>query len=302
MKSNLPDITVIILTFNEEIHIRRCLESLQNIAKKIIVIDSYSTDKTKDICEEYHVDFYQRKWNHNHAEQLNWAIDNCKIDTHFTMKMDSDEYLTTELIGEIIDFFTTNNIFKYNGYILKRGLIVKGRQIKHGDFKIQNLLRIWKTGKGRSEERWMDEHIQLENPSLYSFQNLFFDENLNSINWWTQKHINYARRESHDYLISKYSNLSKNNNQVSNSSAKTKRILKNKLYDKSPLFLRAFLYFIYRYFFKLGFLDGKQGLIWHFLQGFWYRFLVDVNIYEIEKEMDKNPQKINEFLKENKIQ
>lgn len=293
------DLTVIILTFNEELHIERCINSLKGIAKRIIIVDSFSSDLTKQIAIKNGADFYQHQWPNNHAIQLNWALDYCHIETKWTMKMDADEYLSEELINEIQYVLSTSSS-DINGIVIPRSVIFKKQLIRFGGWSKFYLLRIWKTGIGRSEERWMDEHIVLnEPPSLLTLKSNIIDENLNSIHWWTNKHNNYARREAVDYLIEKYNLSIDDENFESNREAKLKRQIKNNFYNILPLFIRVFIYFCFRYFIKLGFLDGKAGLIWHFLQGFWYRFLVDVNIYEIEKSTNYNSILIKKYIQEN---
>lgn len=296
---NIQDLTVIILTFNEELHIERCINSLKGIAKRIIIVDSFSSDLTKQIAINNGADFYQHQWPNNHAIQLNWALDNCLIETKWTMKMDADEYLSEDLINEI-QFVLSDNSSNINGIVIPRSVIFKKQLIRFGGWSKFYLLRIWKTGIGRSEERWMDEHIVLnEPPLLLTLKSSIIDENLNSIHWWTNKHNNYARREAVDYLIEKYGLSINDENFESNRAAKLKRQIKNNFYNILPLFIRVFIYFCFRYIIKLGFLDGKAGLIWHFLQGFWYRFLVDVNIYEIEKSTNYNSILIKKYIQEN---
>lgn len=299
IQNKTQDLTVVILTFNEQLHLERCICSLKNIAKRIIIVDSFSTDSTKEIAQRNEVDFYQHEWPNNHALQLNWALDHCQIETKWTMKMDADEYLTEDLEKEIAFVLSTSRS-EINGFVIPRSVIFKKQLIKYGGWNKFFLLRIWKTGIGRSEERWMDEHIVFnETPSLITLRHKIIDENLNSIHWWTTKHNNYAKREAIDYLIEKYNLTLADEHFESNKSAKLKREIKNNFYNTLPLFVRTFIYFCFRYFIKLGFLDGKAGLIWHFLQGFWYRFLVDVNIYEIEKLTNKNPLLIKKYIEEN---
>lgn len=296
--SHKTDITVIILTFNEEIHLERCIQSLLPFAKRIVVVDSFSTDNTQKIAEKYQVDFYQNAWKQNHALQFNWALENCNITTTWTMRMDADEYVTDELSQEV-SHLLQNDDLAYNAFEIPRNVIFKKSLIRFGGFYKIPLLRIWKTGIGKCEERWMDEHVVLKEPAIYRCQNVIIDENLNSIHWWTIKHNNYARREAADYLINKYHLELKENDFQTHFSAGLKRQIKNNYYNSMPLFFRSFIYFIFRYFFNLGVLDGKNGLIWHFLQGFWYRFLVDVNIYEIEKQAQFQPEQIKTYLEKN---
>ncbi|MGC8660870.1 MAG: glycosyltransferase family 2 protein, partial [Desulfomonilaceae bacterium] len=185
------------------------------------------------------------------------------------------------------------------GIYVKRRVYFLGKWIKHGNYYPVWLLRIWRYGKGYCEQRLMDEHIKISEGKTVNFNNDIVDDNKNDISWWTQKHNNYSTREAVDILNIIYNFVSYDDitprffgNQV-----QRKRWLKY-IYAKMPLFVRPFLYFVYRYFIKLGFLDGKEGLIFHFLQGFWYRFLVDAKIYEIEKKASKENKNIKQIIDE----
>jgi hypothetical protein len=171
-----------------------------------------------------------------------------------------------------------NNI---NGFFMKRQVYFMGRWIRHGGYYPVWLLRLFRRGKGRCEEREMDEHIFLDNGCTIKLQNDFVDDNRKSITWWIDKHNSYSVREAKDMMKSGVPDK-KELSGIGEQPAQ-KRWMKKNIYMKFPIFLRAFLYFFYRYFIRLGFLDGKEGLIFHFLQGFWYRFLVDAKLYESRK-------------------
>lgn len=275
-------LTVIILTYNEEIHLSRCLESIKTIANQIIIVDSNSTDKTEQIAKTFGAEFYQHRFE-NYAKQYKWALDNTLIKSDWIMRLDADEFILPELQYEILNTLPTLHC-DITGVIIKRRVFFMGRWIRHGGYYPIKLLRIWRNGKAMIEQRWMDEHIVLLEGKLIEFKNDFVDENLNNIGIWTQKHNNYATREAIDHFNSNHDLYPKENHTdtVKQQQMSLKRNFKVNLYGRSPLFIRVFLYFIFRYFFQLGFLDGKTGLIWHVLQGFWYRFLVDAKIAQIK--------------------
>ncbi|GIK62073.1 MAG: glycosyltransferase family 2 protein [Ignavibacteriota bacterium] len=295
----MAELTTIILTHNEKLHLERCLRSLVKVSDKICIVDSYSNDETLKIADSYGAEVKQNKWI-NYAKQFNWGLENFNIDTKWVMRFDADEFLTKELAKEIKE-----KLPKFEkditGIVLKRRVYFMNRWIKHGGYYPTNLLRIWRNGKGICEERWMDEHIKITEGKTITFDNDFIDDNLNNLTWWTTKHNNYATREAIDLLNIKYKFLKSEsiNAELSQQQDKRKRWVKENFYTYIPLFLRPFLYFIYRYIFRLGFLDGKAGLIWHFLQGFWYRFLVDAKIYDIERRAKKENKSIPEVIREN---
>lgn len=291
------DLSVIILTFNEEMHISRCITSLKEVTSNIYVIDSSSTDQTVHLAKMLGAKVFQNKWPGNHAAQFQWALDNCILETKWCMKMDADEYLTNELVAEINDKLSKIPD-RITGIYLKRRVYFKGRWIKHGGYYPTKLLRIWKLKYGSMEQRLMDEHIKLSEGGSIEFSADIIDDNKNDLTWWSIKHVNYATREMADILNRKLK--IKEQNQIIpkwfGTQEQFKRKVKN-IYLDLPLFVRPFLYFTHRFFFKLGFLDGKEGLIWHILQGFWYRFLVDAKIYELSKEIDiKNPESVKKYL------
>ncbi len=291
------DITTIILTYNEEIHIRRCLENVCSFSKKVYVVDSPSTDKTAEICREFsNVELVVHKYPGNQAAQFNWALDNLKIDTEWVLRLDADEYLLPELVDELrtkIPELDTN----ITGVTFKRRHIFLGRWMKQGTYPIM-ILRMFRKGKAKCEQRLMDEHIELLEGASMTFEHDFVDHNLNNLSWWAQKHVNYAIREAAELLDVEY-NITGTNSLARHLSPTTlhKRNLKLK-YARQPLFWRSFAYFCYRYFFKLGFLEGKEGFLWHFMQGWWYRTLVDAKIYEIKKACGNDKEKIKTYLQE----
>ena len=290
------DVTVIILTFNEEQHIKRCLENVNLFAKTVYVIDSYSTDNTVAIAESMGATVVQNKWPGNQAEQFNWALQNIEIDTEWILRLDADEYLLPELVEELKTRVPSldENI---TGITFKRRHIFLGRWMKRGTYPVM-ILRMFRTGKAVCEQRLMDEHIELLQGESITFENDFVDENLNNLSWWANKHVGYAVREAAELLDIEY-NITGNDSGERHLSEKTlqKRKLKLK-YAKKPLFWRSFAYFIYRYFFKLGFLEGKEGFLWNFMQGWWYRTLVDAKIFEIKKACGNDKEKIIAHLKE----
>ena len=289
-----PSLTAIILTYNEEIHLQRCLDSLKGVVQEIFIIDSYSTDKSQEIAERNGARFLQNPWV-NHSLQFNWGLDNCSITTDWILRLDADEYLTPELQAEI-----KNNLAKLDADVsgvelpLKR--VFLNRHMKRGLGEIR-MLRIFRKDKARIESRWMDEHIEILEGKTVAFKHSFADHNLNNLALWTAKHNAYSNREVIELLDVEFDLLNSNLNVQLSEQALHKRKLKLK-YVKMPLFFRSFVYFIYRYIFRLGFLDGKEGFLWHFLQGWWYRTLVDSKIYEIKKECGTDVSKMIQYIRD----
>jgi glycosyltransferase involved in cell wall biosynthesis len=285
------DLSVIILTHNESKHIGRCIKSLLEITDKIFIVDSFSSDDTVAIAESLGATVVQNPWV-SYSFQFNFGIANNPFNTAWLMRMDADEYITPELAAELNSSLAQTPA-QVSGLYVKRRVIFMDKWIRRGGYYPIWLLRIWRSGIGTCEELWMDEHIKLSSGAVANLKHDIVDHNLNNLTWWTQKHNNYAIREVIDLLNIKYNFDSKPTVDPNfwGSQEQRTRYLKVK-YSKLPLFTRPFIYFGYRYFIKLGFLDGIKGIIWHFLQGFWYRFLVDAKIYEVYFRAGKDKEQI----------
>ncbi len=302
----MTNLSVIILSYNEEQHIGRCIKNIIPISKDVFLVDSFSTDNTVEIAKNLGAMVYQNKWEQNYAKQFNWALENLPITTKWVLRLDADEYLYPELIEEIKTKLETLP-GDVTGVVFKRRHIFLGKWIKRGTYPVK-LLRLFRYQKAVCEQRWMDEHIQLLEGTSIEFEHDFADHNLNNLSWFLQKHIGYSIREAIDLLDIELNLLedrepkSEVSTPISESlipalseQAAAKRC-KKLIYAKQPLFLRSFAYFVYRYFFKLGFLEGKEGFMWHFFQGWWYRTLVDTKIWEIKKACGMDKKKIKEYI------
>jgi glycosyltransferase involved in cell wall biosynthesis len=276
----MKNLTAIILTYNEEENLKYCLESVSGLADEILIVDSYSTDKTVEIAKKFGAEVFEHPFE-NQAKQFNWALENLEIKGDWILRLDADEYLTKELKAEIAEKLNAVSE-EISGFYIKRRAYFMGRWIKHGGYYPTWILRLFRKGKAKSEERAMDEHIVLSEGKSAKLKNDFIDEMRKSLEWWTAKHNNYSTREAEERIkiAEGKSGFLKSGLE---GQAKRKRALKNNFYLKLPLFCRSLFYFIYRYFFRLGFLDGKEGLIFHFLQGFWHQFLIDAKICEKRK-------------------
>lgn len=288
-------ITAIILTFNEEQHIRRCIKSIKGIVDEICIIDSFSTDATCKIAQELGAKVYQNSWI-NYATQFNWGLENCDITSDWVWRIDADEFI--EPMSYSLTEKLANLPQTISGVYIKRKIVFMGKPLLHGGWYPVQHLKIWKYGKGFCENRWMDEHIKLSEGDTVEMDCVQVDENLKDLTWWISKHNDYATREMVDLLDTQYNIFSKSavDPNFFGTSEQRKRYLKL-MYLKFPLFLRPFIYFTYRYIIKCGFLDGKSGFVWHVLQGFWYRFLVDAKIYELRKQFSNDQDAIINHIK-----
>lgn len=266
-------LTAIILTKDERLHIQRCLECICPYCDKVYIIDCFSTDETVTLCRDFdNVEVIQHIWPGNQALQFNWALDNVHISTEWIIRLDADEYLLGGEAERLVSMLPTLQQGQ-NALSLVRDRYFLGRHIKHGGTDMIPLVRVFRKGKARSEVRAMDEHIVLTEGEVVVTDIRFADNNLNSLEWWTHKHLNYAKREA--AMLMERDAAGDGAKEIKTTQAIQSKRAQKEWYARLPLFWRAFAYFCYRYFLRLGFLDGKEGFLWHFLQGWWYRTMVD---------------------------
>ena len=270
----MADLTTIILTFNEEKNIANSINSVKNLSKRIVVVDSYSTDKTVEIAKSLGVEVIQHPFE-NQAKQFIYAIDYLTINTQWIMRLDADEMISIDAVKEIEDICLTNKNTDINGIVVRFEVNFLGKKLRHGGIYPFRKMIVYKKDKGYMEDRAMDEHIVLKEGKSIELKHDSYHRDYKDLNAWIDKHNKYSSREVKDYFL----NTNLESKQL-NKSAKIKRFIKFNIYYKLPLGTRAHLYYLYRYYFKMGFLDGKEGKIIAFMQAYWYRFLVDAKIFE----------------------
>lgn len=282
--SQTSTVTVVILAFNEALHLRRAIESAQQLTGDVVVVDSLSTDNTVAIAKECGARVLERAWENNHSIQFNWAIRQLEQDpswrAQWIFRLDADEIITPALCSQIKQVLA-NAPADIVGYDCQRSMVFMGRLLRYGGMSQNRILRLYRRGHGYSEARWMDEHIVIDGPCGH-LSGALIDENLNNLTWWTTKHNTYSSRAAVDYLLRKYGAALSH---VPANTLPEKSSLKDRLYRLLPLGLRGFVFFVYRYVFLFGFLDGQAGAYFYFLQTWWYRTLVDAKIVEVEQCM-----------------
>ncbi len=277
-------ITAIVLTFNEERHLERCLASLDGVATEVVVVDCSSTDGTLAIARARGARVLQHPWL-NYATQFNWALSQLGPGTDWVLRIDADEVLSPGLAAEIRDRLPALGP-EIDGAFCGRRMTFQGQAIRHGGIFPVRVLRLFRHGRGQCENRWMDEHIKVAGPTV-ELRGELLDDNLNSLTWWTDKHNKYASREAVDLLNLRHRFMPHDSvaSLRDGTQAGLKRWLKEAVYARLPGGFRAAAYFLYRYLLRLGYLDGRAGAAFHLLQGFWYRYLVDAKVAEVERYM-----------------
>lgn len=279
-------LTTVILTRDEERHIARAIGSVAGLGGRVVVVDSGSTDATVEIARNLGAEVLVHPWR-NHATQFNWALDQLAEGTGWVLRLDADEVVSPGLAAQIAATLPGLGA-EIEGVVVGRRITFMGREIRHGGLFPIRVLRLFRQGKGRCEDRWMDEHIKVTG-SVINLTGEILDDNLNSLTWWTAKHNNYASREVVDLLNLEYHFMAHDTVAgLGKSQAGAKRWIKENVYARSPKGLRALVYFLYRYIARLGFLDGREGAVFHILQGFWYRYLVDAKLHEVKNHMRRH--------------
>lgn len=277
-------LSVIVLTYNEEKNIEKCLKSVHGWVSEIFIVDSFSTDKTLEIAKKYTDKIYQHEFK-THTEQWKWALKNLPIRNEWILGLDADQRVSIKLKEELLRIFESLNP-EIDGIYVKRKQIFMNRWIRFGGYYSKYFLKIFKKKKVFFDEsELVDHHFYVKGKTIKT-KAYIIEENLKEkdLSFWLQKHIKYAELHALEFVKQNKKKISPS---IFGNPDERTLFLKN-IYYKLPLFIRAFLYFVYRYVIRLGFLDGIEGLIFHFLQGFWYRFMVDVKIWEIKKAKNDN--------------
>ena len=294
----MTDITVIILIGQEKIHLKRCIEKLAPLEpRQILLVESQPDDGGVAIAKETAAQFGLRietmynKWPGNQAAQFNWALDELEVKSKgeegkseesqpssWILRLDADEYLTEQ---------TSDNLKQMlcgapggralpedvNGLTLELKRKFMGGEIRHATNGIRQI-RMFRQGKGRYPDALMDERILVDG-RVEDLDGCFYDDNLNGLEWWKEKHRGYAKREAEQA--------------IQGSSQDSRK----KAYYKLPRYVRAVMYFCGRYFLRGGFLDGKAGWMWNFWQGLWYRWIVDQEIGKLLDGQGAEAPKVN---------
>lgn len=270
-------LAVVILTLNEEKNLPFALDSVQGWADEIFVLDSCSSDRTAEIARQRGVPVSQNKFV-DYARQRNHALEHLAIESEWVLFLDADEWLPDALKREISALIAA--VPKENGYYVKWRLIWMGRWIRRGYYPTW-ILRLFRFGKARCEDRSVGEHLVVEGKTGY-LKNDLYHEDRKSVSDWIEKHNGYATREAMELFGNPGVEL-----QIGvrfwGTQAERKRWIRYRLWNGLPPLVRPFLYFIYRYIFRGGFLDGKAAFAYHFLQGLWFPMLIDIKYLEIKK-------------------
>jgi glycosyltransferase involved in cell wall biosynthesis len=277
----MADFTFLILTFNEEKHLPRLLESIKELCAETFVLDSGSTDQTENICKDRKIPVKYRKFD-NHPKQWHYALHAFEIRTPWVIGLDADQIVTPELLQQLKSF-KDEDYKGIDGIYFNRKNYFKGKWIRYGGYYPVYLLKMFRFNVGYSDlNENMDHRFIVPGRTVVWKRGHLIEENLkeNEIAFWIMKHNTYSDQlgdEEKDRIEHKRIQVTKANFW---GSPNERNAWLKRLWWKLPRYVRPVLYFAYRMIFQLGFLDGKTGILFHFLQGFWFRLIVDVKIGE----------------------
>ncbi len=247
-------LSVAIITYNEERNMERCLRSVQPVADEIVVVDSFSTDRTKEVCLTAGVRFIEHAFA-GYVEQKNFALDQVSYD--YVLSLDADEALSEELQRSIIEI---KKDCRFDAYRFNRLTNYCGQWIRHCGWYPDTKTRLWK----RSAGRWSGENIH---ESVHLSSEAMVGQRRGNI-----LHYSYYSIEDHVTQINKFSSISA-------------REYEKKGKSLNPLFhltVYPFFTFLSRYIFRLGFLDGPMGFV-VCKNTAYFKYLKYVKLYELKK-------------------
>jgi glycosyltransferase involved in cell wall biosynthesis len=281
------NISVIILTYNSEATISKTIAAALDVSDDIHVVDSFSSDDTIAIAKNLGAHLVTHGFT-NYATQRNWAIEHLALEHDWELHLDADEHISKELAEELKSLKRRGAPPEINGYCVPRLVHFLGRPILHGGmFPIWHM-RLFRHGKGSCEEREYDQHFVVDSPTA-KLHGALVDDIRIPLSEWVTRHNRWSDAEARELFRAPMAEGPSLQPNLFGDPIARKRYFKA-VYGRLPLFIRALLLFTYRYVFRLGFLDGKEGAIFFFLQTLWFRFLIDAKLLEQLQARDSNAQ------------
>jgi glycosyltransferase involved in cell wall biosynthesis len=282
-KSSIP-VSFLMLTFNEEINLPNSLPLLSGWADDIVIVDSFSTDRTLEIAARYGARVFQNKFP-GHARQWLWGMQNTGLKHDWVFMFDPDHRLTPELKLELEELFRQGVPSDVNGFYVNRRNVFRGKWIRHGCYYPKYMLKLIRKSLASFDEHEFDYRVYVPGRTL-QLRNDIIEENLKEekISFWVEKHNGFALKQAEEEMFRAANPKSWKTTPLFWGNADQRTLWLKIRWYRLPLFIRPFLYFFYRYFLRLGFLDGGTGFLFHFLQAFWYRIIVDMNIQELRRK------------------
>jgi glycosyltransferase involved in cell wall biosynthesis len=278
----LIPVTLLVTTRNEAANIERCLRSAHLFIDQIFVIDSESEDETVGIAHKY-AEVVNLPYDHGKIIPwiYQWGLDNLPIRNDWVMILEADQMLTPELKTELEQIFSMSSI-RVDGYYVRRQQVFRGKALRFGGYGSKYMLKLFRRAAGELDPEETDTRVYVKGV-VGRLRSPIIEENRkeDDILFYLQKHLRYADVFAREELQRREDGF-KWKQQPKLFGTPDQRVLWLKqLFFGLPLYVRPFIYFFYRYVILLGFLDGKQGAIFHFMQAFWFRMVWDIRLEEL---------------------
>lgn len=278
-------LSVLVTTRNEEANIERCLRSVHGFADQIFVLDSESTDRTVEIARRY-AEVHNLTCDHSRIIPwiFQWGLDNLALRNDWVLILEADQALTPALREEIAELLARPQV-REDGFYVRRRQIFRGKPLRFGGYGSKVLLKLFRRSRSELDPVEQDTRVYVRGP-VGRLRSPLEEWNVkeDSIQFYLQKHLRYAEAFAAEELKRRQGSLPWKTMPRLFGTPDERILWMKDRYYRMPLFVRPALYFFYRYFILLGILDGRNGFIFHFLQAFWFRLIVDVRLQELLKE------------------
>jgi glycosyltransferase involved in cell wall biosynthesis len=276
MNSTRQPCFVVVLTYNSAAIIEETLRQALKVSPDVFVVDSGSKDGCDEIARSVGADVVQRAFV-NYSDQRNWAIAQVADRYSWQLHLDADEVLDDTAVEAIRA--VVQGAGSFDAYMLIRRDYFMGKALRFSGVNPWHL-RLFKSGVAQCENRLYDQHFVASRPAG-KLKGVMHDKNSMALSDWIARHNRWSDLEA-DQTTREGQAEGVLQPRLTGDARERTRYLKG-LYYRLPIASRAFTYFIYRYFFRLGILDGKPGFYFAFFQALWFRMLVDAKLYERER-------------------
>jgi len=279
-------LTVLVVTRNEELNLERCLASVHGFADQIFVVDSESADRTREIARRFVDEVHELPYDDTRIIPwiFQWGLDHLPIRNDWVLILEADQAVPTELRAEIAALLARAEIAE-DGFYIRRKQIFRGQWIRFGGYGGKRLLKLFRRARGQLDPLEQDTRVYV--PGRVGRLRAPLEEwnkKEDAILFYLQKHLRYAEAFAREELERRRRRIPWKLTPRLFGTADERTLWLKSRYYRLPLFVRPALYFGWRYFLLLGVLDGKNGFIFHFLQAFWFRLVVDVRLDELLRE------------------
>lgn len=292
MTDPLP-LSVLVTTRNEEANVERCLASIHGFADQVFVLDSESTDRTVEIARRY-AEVHTLAYDHSRIIPwiFQWGLDNLPLRNDWVLILEADQAVPPALREEIAALLAgpAGREIREDGFYIRRRQIFRGKPLRFGGYGSKLLLKLFRRSRSELDPVEQDTRVYVRG-AVGRLRSPLDEWNRKEdrILFYLEKHLRYAEAFAQEELQRRRGHLAwKTTPRFFGTPDERILWLKDRYY-RMPLFVRPVLYFLYRYVFLLGILDGKNGLVFHFLQAFWFRLVVDIRLEELLAEAREEP-------------